>query len=160
MSIGHFLGGIAAVIWDPKYGRYLLLRRAASKDFGAGEWECVTGRVDQGESYIQALHREVQEETGAEVKIEFIIGVTHFYRGPRSPENELLGIVCGCSLRSAGSVTYGVEHSEMRWVTPQEVETILPERHWLRPVLRRAELMRKQLPEALRQDFSENGFEI
>ncbi|NJN55210.1 MAG: hypothetical protein HC804_10900, partial [Anaerolineae bacterium] len=50
MSIGRFLGGIAALIWNPTNESYLLLCRADSKDFGAGSWECVTGRVDQGES--------------------------------------------------------------------------------------------------------------
>lgn len=160
MSIGYFLGGIAAVIWDPKYGRYLLLRRSLQKDYGAGEWECVTGRVDQGEDYTTALHREVREEIDAEVQIEFLLGVTHFYRGEALPENELLGVLFGCSLRSPGSVTYGVEHSELRWVTIPEAEALLPEKHWLRPVLRRAELLRRQLPSEVRNDFRTNGFEV
>ena len=90
-EVGHFLGGVAALIWDEASGAYLLLRRSAQKDFMSGDWECVTGRVDQGESYPQALRREVREEIGAEVQIEFLIGLTHFYRGARTPENELLG---------------------------------------------------------------------
>ncbi|HIP70446.1 MAG TPA: NUDIX domain-containing protein, partial [Anaerolineae bacterium] len=88
MPVGRFLGGIAALIWDEATDRYLLLRRAAHKDVGAGHWECVTGRVDQGESYEDALHREVQEEIGIPAQIQFIIGTTHFYRGPARPENE------------------------------------------------------------------------
>jgi 8-oxo-dGTP diphosphatase len=57
MSIGRFIGGIGALIWSPKVKRYLLLRRSAQRDYGAGAWECVTGRVDQGEGFEQALHR-------------------------------------------------------------------------------------------------------
>ncbi|MFM8322967.1 MAG: NUDIX domain-containing protein [Chloroflexota bacterium] len=159
-EIGHFLGGVAALIWDPKTGRYLLLRRAATKDFLSGAWECVTGRVDQGESYTQALHREVMEEIGAAVQIEFIVGLTHFYRGPALPENELLGVIFGCTLRGPGSVSYGVEHSELRWVSLAEAEALLPPDHWLREVFRRAELLRAQLPDALRQEFHSQGFDL
>ena len=73
------------MIWDPSYSKYLLLRRADDRDFKGGSWECVTGRVDQGESYEQALHREVREEIGATVQIEFLIATTHFYRGEPRP---------------------------------------------------------------------------
>ena len=33
------------------------MKRGAARDFGAESWECVTGRVNQGESIEQALHR-------------------------------------------------------------------------------------------------------
>ena len=159
MSIGHFLGGIAAVIWDEQ-DRYLLLRRSAQKDFKSGDWECVTGRVDQGESYTQALHREVMEEINAQVQIEFLIGLTHFYRGPVNPENELLGVIFGCRLLLPGEVTYGIEHSEMRWATTDEALQLLGEDHWLSPVIQHAEQLKKYLPPELRETFQGRGFEV
>jgi 8-oxo-dGTP diphosphatase len=164
MSIGRFLNGIAALIWYEPPGvnqpaQYLLMRRSAQKDFLSDDWECVTGRVDQGESYTQALHREVREETGASVQIEFLIGVTHFYRGTAIPENELLGALFGCTIADPSSVTFEAEHSEMRWVTAEEAETMLPEKHWLRWVLRRAEMLRALLSVELRQVFRQEGFE-
>jgi 8-oxo-dGTP pyrophosphatase MutT (NUDIX family) len=134
MSIGHFLCGIGALIWDEETSRYLLLRRAAHRDFGAGMIECVTGRVDQGESFTQALHREVKEEIGAEVQIEFIIAVTHFY--------------------------LGAEHAELRWVSPQEAYAILPEGNWLYAVIHRCEMLRAQLPSDLRSHLLQSGFEV
>jgi len=57
MTIGRFLGGVGALIWNEQDGCYLLLRRAGHRDFAAGAWECVTGRVDQGESFEQAVKR-------------------------------------------------------------------------------------------------------
>ena len=163
MSIGRFLNGIAALIWfEPganQPAQYLLMRRSAQKDFLRDDWECVTGRVDQGESYTEALHREVREETGATVQIEFLIGVTHFYRGAANPENELLGALFGCTIKDPSSVTFEGEHSEMRWVTAEEAEALLPQKHWLRWVLRRAELLRASLPAELRQEFRQRGFE-
>jgi 8-oxo-dGTP pyrophosphatase MutT (NUDIX family) len=160
MPIGRFLCGIAALIWDPETECYLLLRRAASKDFAARSWECPTGRVDQGESFTAAVHREVSEEIGARVQIEFIIATTHFYRGPEIPENELNGVIFGCSLAGSREVSFGEEHSEMRWVSPGEAYTLLPERHWLQDVIRRAENLRRLLPQELRDEFVRKGLEI
>ena len=160
MPIGRFLCGIAALIWDPATDKYLLLRRAESKDFGARLWECPTGRVDQGESFTDAVHREVREEIGAEVRIEFIIGTTHFYRGHEIPENELNGVIFGCSLASSGQVAFGEEHSEMGWLTAEQAYALLPESHWLQDVIHRAENLRRLLPQELRDEFRLKGLEI
>ena len=98
MTIGRFYAGIAALIWSPETEQYLLLRRSAQKDFAPGAWECVTGRVDQGEGFEDALRREVREELGVDVQIEHILGTTHFYRGNPTPEKELVGVIYLCSL--------------------------------------------------------------
>lgn len=160
MSIGRFLGGVAALIWNPTTERYLLLRRSAYRDFEAGEWECVTGRVEQGESYEQALYREVREETGAEVRIEFLLATTHFFRGAPNSENELLGVLYCCTLEKPGEALLGNEHSEMRWLTLSEVNQLLSEDHWLRKTIHKAERMRQYIPEALRLKFRQEGFEV
>lgn len=158
--IGHFLGGVAAVIWDDETDRYLLLRRAGNRDFAAGAWEAVTGRVEQGEDYETALRREVQEEIGGEVQIEFLIGTTHFFRGAAVPENELLGVIYGCTLKNTAQIHFGAEHSELHWVSLEEAERLLPEGHWLRQVLRRLEHLRQLTPDELRTAFRQGGFEI
>ena len=81
MDIGRFYGGVGALIWSPRGDVYLLLKRSSKKDYAAGVWECVTGRVDQGEGFEDAIHREVLEELGVKAQIEYFIGTTHFYRG-------------------------------------------------------------------------------
>jgi len=160
MSIGRFLGGIAALIWDSDSERYLLLRRSAQRDFEAGAWECVTGRVEQGESFEQALYREVSEETGANVRIEFLLATTHFYRGAPLPENELLGTIYSCTLETPGAAALGDEHSELRWLTLVEIDQLLAEGHWLRKAIHKAERMRQTIPAALRSEFRQDGFEL
>jgi len=160
MTIGHFLGGVAALIYDPASSKYLILRRSESKDFLSGDWECITGRVEQGESYLQALHREVSEEIGIEIQIEFFIGVTHFYRGKNIPNNELLGVVFSCLTDKPEEVHFGEEHSEMHWIAADEAAEIITANHWLAKVIARAEKIRKWLPEELRSDFLLNGFDL
>jgi 8-oxo-dGTP diphosphatase len=164
LSIGRFRAGIAALVWSPDRGQYLLLRRSADKDFAGGVWECVTGRVDQGEGFEDALHREVREELGVQVQIEFLVGTTHFFRGDRRPENELVGVVYCCSIASRPAITISAEHSAYRWVTAEEAKAMLvdtdPSTQWIKRVIQRAETIRALLPEALRDVYRETGFEL
>ena len=48
MEIGTFYAGVGALVWDPRSDTYLLLQRSMAKDFAAGAWECVTGRLPVG----------------------------------------------------------------------------------------------------------------
>jgi 8-oxo-dGTP diphosphatase len=158
--IGRFLAGIGALVRRPVDGRYLLLRRTAEKDFAGGAWECVTGRVDQGESFSQAVLREVREELGVRAHIDFIVGTMHFYRGEARPENELVGVQYCCSIEDPEGITLGWEHSEHRWVTAGEASELLPEGHWLARVIQRAEAVRALSPPKLVAYHREQGFEI
>ena len=76
--IGRFTGFIAALLWHPDSETYLMLRRAEHRDVGGGSWECVTGRVNQGEGFPAALKREVFEELQVKVAIDFILGTGAF----------------------------------------------------------------------------------
>lgn len=164
MSIGHFLGGIGALVYSSVDEKYLLLRRSAEKDFASGAWECVTGRVDQGEGFEEALRREVREELGVEIQIEFVIGTTHFFRGAELPENELIGIVCCVTLEHPGSIRVSSEHSEHRWVTLAEARDLLvddrPTTRWILQILERAETMQAITPQELRKFFRQRGLEL
>ena len=159
MTIGRFSAGVAALVRCPADGRYLLLQRSAAKDFGSGAWECVTGRVDQGEGFTAAVRREVREELGVEVQVDFIIGTMHFYRGPATPANELVGVQYCCSLADPASIHTSAEHSVYRWVTAAEAEGLLPTGHWLRKAIRRAEAIRALSPSALLEYYSAEGFD-
>jgi 8-oxo-dGTP diphosphatase len=155
---------VAALVRSPKDDKYLLLRRSAEKDFAAGAWECVTGRVDQGEGFEDALHREVMEELGVTVQVEFVIGTTHFHRGENTPENELIGVIYACALDDPAAIRTSAEHSEQRWVTAEEADALLtdlgPTTQWIRRVIQRAEAIRQLVPPDRLQLFREHGFEL
>lgn len=164
MRVGRFRAGIAAVVWSPARRAYLLLQRASDKDFAPDAWECVTGRVDQGEGFEDALRREVREELGVSVAVDFIVGTTHFYRGEARPENELVGVIYYCSLLATEEIVLSREHQAHRWVSADEARTLLREDHaseaWLARVLDRAETMRALLPPALLRRNRALGFEM
>jgi len=164
MAIGHFYAGIAAVIRSPETGRYLLLRRSNDKDFSPGVWECVTGRVDQGEGYEDALQREVLEELGIDLRIEYLLGTTHFFRGSPKAENELLGVIYLCSANESAPICLSSEHSEYRWISADQAIGLLsaddPSTLWARRVIERAEAIRKLLPDELVSFQAQAGFEL
>ena len=149
---GQFLAGIAALVRKSS-GEYLLLKRSPTRDVGAGVWEPVTGRVNQGEGFEEALHREVAEETGLSVRIDTFIGLSHFFRGDPAPANELQGVIFGCSVVGKQEIHRSLEHSEYRWVTSRDAMTFLSDREpgevWLRKTLARAEEIYSILPEGL-----------
>lgn len=164
MTIGRFSGGTGAVIWSPEKQRYLLLRRAASKDFAPGVWECVTGRVDQGEGFEDAVRREVREELDVTARVLCILGTTHFYRGAPTAENELIGVVYLCAVDDADVVHISAEHDAARWITVQEAAELLvatdPSTQWLRRVIERAEAVRQKIPPSLLHYYEQTGFEL
>jgi 8-oxo-dGTP diphosphatase len=160
MASGRFLAMVGALVWRQTDDKYLLLQRSADKDFAAGQWECVTGRLEQGESFAQAVQREVFEELGLDVHIECILGTTHFYRGATLPEYEMIGVHYGCSVPDAAHMRLSDEHCASQWVSAEQVQTLLPTEHWLRMLIARAEVVRGLIPHALRQFYRQEGFEL
>lgn len=164
MPIGRFLNGVAAFVWATASDKYLLLHRVKTKDFASDVWECVTGRVEQGESYIDALNREVQEEIGVSVAPICLLGVTHFFRGAVEPQNELLGVVFGCELPENAPILLNDEHDAYCWVTYQQARSVLcaedPSTQWMKRVLEKAACMRKVLPAVVMQFNQQYGFEL
>jgi len=102
-------------------GRFLVGKRSLHKASALGVWHAVTGRVEPGESQAEAVVREVAEETGLScAPFERIGGVVtrdgsaciHWWRV------ELLG--------DAEALLLGDEHSELRWVSIEEMRRLDP----------------------------------
>jgi ADP-ribose pyrophosphatase YjhB (NUDIX family) len=62
---------VAALVVDDD-GRLLLGRRAFEPD--AGLWDTIGGFVDEEEDLLDAVHREVLEETGLEIEVGDFVG--------------------------------------------------------------------------------------
>jgi 8-oxo-dGTP diphosphatase len=164
MEIGRFYCGIGVLVWDTAKDEYLLLKRSEEKDFAAGLWECVTGRVDQGEGFEDAAHREVREELNVTIQLLQILGTTHFYRGEKRPEYELVGVVYLGKLDSREGLRISAEHSEYRWASAADALSLVSDEEggegWLSRVIERAEMLRSQLPFSLMELNQKTGFEL
>jgi 8-oxo-dGTP pyrophosphatase MutT (NUDIX family) len=106
------------------------------------------------------VHREVREELGVEVQIDFVIGTAHFYRGEEKPDNEMIGVQFCCSIEDPKEIQVSAEHSVYRWLTAQEAAAMLPKGHWLGEVIRRAEAMRALSSSELLAFYRAEGFEL
>ena len=151
MKVSRFLAMVGALVWRRNDGKYLVLQRSPNKDFAAGQWECVSGRVDQGESFLQAVRRETREELGLDVRIECLLGTAHFYRGDALPENGVVGVHFGCSIDGSAELRLSDEHSTYKWVTAAEALTLFQPEYWLAALIARAQAFRDFMPDELRQ---------
>ncbi|MDF6019044.1 (deoxy)nucleoside triphosphate pyrophosphohydrolase [Streptomyces sp. JH34] len=97
-------------------GRLLAARRSAPPEL-AGRWELPGGKLEPGESGEQALVRELREELGVEAEPqERIPG-----EWPLKP-----GLVLRVwTVRLLSGVPSPLEdHDELRWLTPDETDTV------------------------------------
>lgn len=118
--VGRFMVAVGAVIENADLQKILVLKRAESQDWQKNEWEIDYGRIDQFEDPEDGLRRELFEETGlTDISIKTILSVWHIYRGPVAVDNDLIGITYH-TVTKEQKVVLSHEHSEYRWVTPDE----------------------------------------
>ena len=101
-------------------GRLLLVRRCDS-----GAWEMPGGRVDVGETAVDAVVRETWEEAGIHVQVTGLVGLfsdpAHVIRAPSGETRQQFAIVFRG--RSRGGVPRGDLHetSDAEWVPSAEL---------------------------------------
>ncbi len=109
-----YVVAVAAVII--REGKVLAMRRAASKDAGAGLWETLSGRVPLGEEPLDAVKREILEESSLNVTVEPQPFTA--YQATRK-DLPMLVIVYRAHYVS-GEVTLSEEHDAYAWLSPAE----------------------------------------
>ena len=73
--IEYVFGLAVRVLLTDENGKILIIKRSTDSKTNAGKWELPGGKVDQGESFDQALIREVCEETNLKISLDHVVGV-------------------------------------------------------------------------------------
>lgn len=98
-------------------GRMLFMRRAPHRESAPGEWEAVGGRLEQDEHPLDALHREVSEETALAIEV---IRIADVFTLRRLAEH-VVGISWLCAWKG-GEVQRSDEHDAHEWVPFAEIQ--------------------------------------
>lgn len=123
--------GVAALVWNE--AEALLLHRRLL----GGGWAPPSGRVEPGESILDALRRELHEETALEITVERLVGV---YSDPsfqvvRYQDGSVTHFFTSLfSVAARGILRGSAEGAEWRWCDPSSPPApLLPYAHiWLR----------------------------
>ena len=93
-------------------GAVLLGHRGRLKDHAPGEWEAISGRVEPGETLIEAARREALEETGLLVEVVRHLDYFRFRRG--ADAEVTVGATFHCRVRD-GTERLSPEHDRFVW---------------------------------------------
>ena len=107
-----FVFGLSVrVLITDEDNKILILKRSTGSKTNPGKWELPGGKVDQGESFDQALIREVKEETGLKISLDHVVGVSE--QNPhliRAVHIIMSGKIIG------GTLKLSKEHEGYAWV--------------------------------------------
>lgn len=109
---------IVAVVRDTN-DRYLMIRRAPTVP-APGYWSPVTGRVEPGEAFEDAVRRECREEVGLDVAVG-----ARVHQCPTASATFLLHWY-ECAVTGGALTPEPAEVSEARWVTATEACALTP----------------------------------
>ena len=112
---------------------FLLLERCQSDTARHPEYDIPGGGVENGESYLQALEREIAEETGLKANIRQPLRAWNY----SEKEGEMLYGVTFAADYVSGTVRLSDEHQAWQWIDFDNLETLdLP--RWIKEEARLA----------------------
>ena len=110
--------GFSLVIVRNFDGRWLAIKE--TRDRG---WWLPAGLVEQGETFVQAAHREVREEANIQVDLKGVLRVEHSVYGPTHARMRVIFFAVPVNSQPPKK-TPDNESEEARWVTLQELKKL------------------------------------
>lgn len=108
---------VTALIVNPSKDKFLIVKRKKSDAIHSCLWSFPGGKVKKGESFIDALKREVKEETNLELE-DNIKKISEFEYS--RPNKDLAMGSCFSCIALCEDVIISEEHDEFKWINPEE----------------------------------------
>ena len=102
--------------------KFLLLKRKSRYMFGL--WGQVAGKIEDGETAIQAVIREIQEETGHRPSALYSADIIESFYDIE--HNTIQMIPAFVDIVDSADIVLSSEHNEYMWVSPDEAMAMLP----------------------------------
>lgn len=84
----------------------------------SGEWHILGGHLEHGEQVEEAMKREVEEETGLDVKVHQVVDVMTFPWGEGEKDSVQILFHCEAERRKQEPKD---DITELKWVSPEEI---------------------------------------
>ncbi|MBI4159200.1 NUDIX hydrolase [Candidatus Woesearchaeota archaeon] len=108
---------VTALILNPENNKFLIVKRKHSESIHSSLWAFPGGRVEKDEDIIEALKREVKEETNLDVKNDFkqLSGFEYV-----RPDKEITVGFCFSCTSLNRDVIISDELDDFKWIKPGE----------------------------------------
>ncbi len=107
---------VNALIKNHSEDKFLIVKRNSKSKIHPSLWMFPGGKVEANEDLIEALKREIKEETDLEIGDIKKISEYEYKR----PDNSITFGICFSAASKTESVKLNKELEDFKWITPQE----------------------------------------
>lgn len=106
---------------DYRNGKILIAKRIMRGDMG-GRWEFPGGKIEEGEDYLRAIKREMQEEFGCDCQVFEELAQGSFFHGGKECSVVAFRVkLTNDGLSQPFTLT---EHTQTAWVEPEKISKL------------------------------------
>ena len=103
-------------------GKVLIIQRSSSEETYPDMWELPSGKKEPLEKVLDAILREVKEETGLNVRIRSICNVINFVIEKESEIRDTTQINFILDIEGQDVITLSPEHQKHAWIILSEID--------------------------------------